>query len=74
VSRDEIGVQVRQNHVRNSQLMFTRKFHIPVDVPLRIHHRRNARLLVSNQVRGMCQTIQIELFEDHEPLLRLDER
>jgi hypothetical protein len=54
--------------------MFTRKFHIPVDVPLRIHHRRNARLLVSNQVRGMCQTIQIELFEDHEPLLRLDER
>ena len=68
MSRYEIGVQVRQDYVRNSQCMFAGKLHVPVDVSLRIHYHRDARLLVSNQVRGMGQTIQVELLEDHERL------
>jgi hypothetical protein len=43
------------------QLMFSGKRQIPVNVALRIDHRRRPRRLVSNQIGSVRQARQIEL-------------
>jgi hypothetical protein len=56
---------MREKHVADPQLMLSGERQILTDVALRIDHRRDARVLVADQVRRVCEAIEVELLEDH---------
>ncbi len=53
----EIGVQVRQQHVPDSQAVLRGELEVLIDVPLRIDHGGHARRLVADEVRGVAPGI-----------------
>src|SRR5438309_6382416 len=65
MTRDKIGVQMRQKNVLNFEFMFGSKRNVLVSVALRINHRRRARLLLPNHVGSMSKARQVELLENH---------
>ena len=61
-------MEVGEDDVRDAEAVLRRTLEIPVDVPLRLHDRRGARLLVAHEIRGVGQAIEIELLENHPRL------
>ncbi len=68
MSGDEVGVKVREEDVRDPQVVLGREGEILIDVALRIDHGCRARAGVADQVRGVCQAIQVKLLQDHRRL------
>src|SRR5262249_4225472 len=62
---DEVGVQVREEHVRDLQAVLVCEGEISIDVTLRIDDRRDPRLFVADEIRSVCQAVQIELMKNH---------
>src|SRR4051795_2615332 len=67
---------VRLQHVLDAHVQVARELEVFVDVEARIHHGRNAGLVVSDQVRGTAEIVMRDLTEDHvrrmtDPLLLL---
>ena len=62
---DEVGVEVREEDVRDPQAVLGGEREVLIDVALRIDDRRRVRLLVADQIRRVREAIQIELLEDH---------
>ena len=65
VSGDEVGVKVREEDVRDPQVVLGREGEILIDVALRIDDGCGVRAGVADEVRGVRQAIQIELLQDH---------
>src|ERR1700736_3211656 len=65
MTRDEIGVQVRQEDVCDAKAVRFREGQILIDVALRIYHGGDACLLVADEIRGVGEAVQIKLMEDH---------
>src|SRR5262249_14259151 len=63
MAADEIGVQVRLDHVFDLQPFGFGFVDVLLDVALRINHRRLA--FRADQIRSMRQTTQIKLLEVH---------
>ena len=61
----EIGVQMRQEHVGNAEAMLVGKREVSLDVALRVDDGGDVRVRVTDQVRRMGQTVEIELLENH---------
>ena len=61
----KIRMQVGQKNVFDFQGMFSGKSDVQVSVALRIDDSGRACRLISDQVRGVRQARQIELFENH---------
>src|SRR5215813_4796257 len=64
MSADEIGVQMRLDHMLDPQSMLDRVFDVDPGVTLRVHHRRHTS--ATDQIRGVRQTTQIELLKVHD--------
>jgi hypothetical protein len=65
MTRDEIGMKVRQQHVRDPQVVLARERQILIDVALRIDDGSNLRALVADEIRRVRKAIQVELVENH---------
>ena len=65
MSGDEVGVQVRQDDVRDAQPVLGGEGDVLIDVALRIDDGRGAGRLVADEVRRVRQAIEIELMQDH---------
>ncbi len=63
---NEIGVQMRQEHVLDRQPILAGKRNVLVRVALRINNDGGTRLLIPNDVRRMRQAWQVELLEDQQ--------
>src|SRR5579862_2757569 len=68
MSGDKIGVEVSQEYVLDLERVFSGQGNVLVCVALRINYHCRAARLVSDEVRGVRQAGQIELFEDHYAL------
>jgi hypothetical protein len=62
VTRQEIGMKVRQNDVPDVKSEVGGILQILIHIPLGIHHSGSLCLFVSNQVRGVCQATEVVLF------------
>jgi hypothetical protein len=62
MSGQEIGMEVCQKNVTNTQSILCSVLEILVDVTLWIDDYGTAGGYIANQLRGMCQTAQIVLF------------
>jgi len=71
MTRDEIGVKVRQEDVHDAEVVIRRKRQVLIDVTLRIDDGGRAAFFVGNDVRRMREAVQIKLFEDHVSIMRL---
>jgi hypothetical protein len=69
VAGQEIGVQVRQHDMADGQAVLGGIGQVLLDIALRIDHDGLLRLLVGHDVRRVREALQIELLEQHEPLL-----
>src|SRR5439155_963894 len=67
VARDEVGVEVRQEHVPDPKAEAAGVAHVLLDVALRIDDRRHPALLVGDEVGGVCEAAQVVLLENHPP-------
>src|SRR6185295_6885531 len=65
---DEIRVQVRLDHILDLETLRFSFVNVLIDIALRINH--HCLPFRTNQVRSMCQTAKIELFEVHMNLPR----
>jgi hypothetical protein len=65
VPGDEVGVEVRQEDVRDAQAVLGRHGDVLIDVTLRIDNGSHARRLVADEVRRVREALQVELLEDH---------
>jgi hypothetical protein len=65
MTRDEIGMKVRQQHVRNPQVVFARERQILIDVALRVDDGSNLRAFVADEIRRVRQAVQVELMQNH---------
>lgn len=68
MSGDEVRMEMREEDVLDLQIMFGGELEIAADIALRIDGGGMARLLVSDDVRGVRKTGQIKLLEDHANL------
>ena len=66
MTRDEIGMEVREEDVRDAKTVIRSERQVLIDVTLRIDDRCQAARLVGNDVRGVSQAVQIELSQDHQ--------
>ena len=71
MTRDEIGVKVRQEDVHDAEVVIRRKRQVLIDVTLWIDDGGRAAFFVGNDVRRMREAVQIKLFEDHVSIMRL---
>ena len=60
-TRDEVGVEVRQEHVGDAQPVFGRETDIAVDIALRVDDGGDSGLFVTDDVGGVRQAIEVEL-------------
>ena len=65
VAGDEIGVKVRQDDMPNLEAVCAGKGEVLVDVALGIDDDRGVRRLVADEIRGVRQTSEVELLQDH---------
>ncbi len=63
---DKIGVEVGQKNVPQGQPVLLRVFEVLVDIALRVDDEGGLGLHIPNQVRGVRQTSEVVLLEDHE--------
>jgi len=69
VAGDEIGVEMREEHVRDSQAVLVGERDVLIDIPLRIDNGRDAGPFVTDEVGRVGQAVQVKLFQDHLPFL-----
>src|SRR5205814_7045239 len=62
---NKISVQMGQYDVLNFEFVLCGKCNVLVGVALRVNDSCRACTFVANQIRRMCQTRQVELFENH---------
>ena len=62
---DEISVKMSEEDVLNFQAVLGGKGEVLIGIALRIDHHGRAAGLVTDDVRSVGQTRQVELFEDH---------
>ena len=62
---DEVGVKVGEEDVRDAQAVCLGIRDVLVHVPLRVDHGRRVRRFVADEIRGVREAVQIELFQDH---------
>ena len=55
---DEVGVEVRQEDVRDAQAVLRGEREVLIDVALRIDDGRECRLLVADEIRRVRQAIR----------------
>lgn len=65
MSGDEVGVEMREEYMLDLEIVLGRELDIAANVALRIDDGSVVGLLVSDDVRGVRKTGQIELLEDH---------
>ena len=65
VTGDEVGVEMRQEHVGDAKAALVSEREVLIDVTLRIHDGGDAGLLVAHEVGRMRQALQVELLKDH---------
>lgn len=65
MSCDEIGMEMRQEHVADRQSLFGGERQILIDVALRVDDRSRLRLIVADEIRRVRETIEIKLLENH---------
>ena len=61
--RDEVGMQVRLDHMADREVLLLRFLQIHLDVALRADNC--GLFLGSDHVRGVRQAAEIELFKEH---------
>jgi hypothetical protein len=66
MARDEIGMEVREEDVRDAEIVIRSERQVLIDVALRIDDGCQAARLVGNDVRGVSQAVQIELSQEHQ--------
>src|SRR5262249_28062508 len=69
VTGDEVGVEVRQEHMLDLKPVLGGERQVLIDVALRIDDGRDLRLLVSDEIRRVRKAIQVELLEDHSGII-----
>ena len=69
VAGDEVGVEVGEEDVRDPQAVLGGEGEVLIDVALRVDDGRRVRLLVADEIRRVCEAIQIELLQDHRTAL-----
>jgi hypothetical protein len=62
---DEVGVEMRQDHMFDAQPVLFGVRHILLDVALWIDDGGNAALLIPDDVGRVREAIQVELMKDH---------
>src|SRR6516162_2870553 len=67
MSGDEVGMQMGLEDVADLQSMLLRSVEVDLHVTLRVDD--DSLAFRRQQVRGMCQTAEIELFEEHNVFL-----
>ena len=63
---DEVRVEVRQEDVLDLEAVLAGEREIPIDVALRIDDGRHTRLLVTDEVRRVGETAEVELLKNHK--------
>ena len=66
---DEVGVEMGQEHVANPQAVPFGRIDVPLHVALRIDDDGRTALAVADKVRRVGETIEVELLENHGPLI-----
>jgi hypothetical protein len=65
VTCQEVSVQMREEHMCDPQAVFAGKREILPDIALWVDNCRRTRLLVTDQIRSVRETIQVKLLENH---------
>src|SRR5262252_618932 len=65
MAREKIGVKMREHDVPDHEAVLGRELEVLVDVTLRIDDHRRMGLLVAYEIRGVRQTVEVELLHDH---------
>ena len=65
MSRDVVGMKMGQEDVANLQPLRRGVGEVPVDVTLRVYDGRDTGRLIGNQIRGMGQTAEVVLLQNH---------
>src|SRR4029453_1048796 len=67
----EVRMKVSEKNMTDEEAMAPGLLEVRGNVPLRIDDGGNMRRLIADEIRRVCQTIEIELSENHWMLLRL---
>ena len=70
VAGNEVGMEVREEDVLDSQTVLGGEREVLIHVTLRVDDGGRVRLLVADQVRGVREAIQIKLLQNHRSTLR----
>ena len=70
VAGNEVGMEVREEDVLDSQTMLGGEREVLIHVTLRVDDGGRVRLLVADQIRGVREAIQIKLLQNHRSALR----
>ena len=62
-------MKVRQKDIADAQALALGVVQILLDVALRVHDHRRPRLLIRDEVGGVCQAPKVVLFQKHWYLL-----
>jgi hypothetical protein len=65
VAGNEVGMEVREKDVLDSQTMLGGEREVLIHVTLRVDNSGRVRLLVADEIRGVREAIQIKLLQDH---------
>ncbi len=58
-------MQMRQQDVFDLQTVRGGEGEVLIDVPLWIHHCRDTRRFIADEIRGVREAIQVKLVQDH---------
>ena len=67
VAGEEVSVKVREKYPADVEPVPRGRFDVEIDVTLRIDDDGDPAARIADEIRGVRQTPQIELFEDHNP-------
>jgi hypothetical protein len=65
MASQEIGVEMRQEDMGDAKAVPLGERDVLIHIPLRVDHRRRMRRFIADEIRGVRQAIEIELFQDH---------
>ena len=65
----KIRMKVRQKDIADVQAVSLGVVQVLLDVALRVHDHRRPRLLIRDEVGGVCQAPKVVLFQKHRHLL-----
>ena len=68
---DEISMKVRQEHMPDLEAVPFGFVDIDLNIATRIDDRRRVRVFVPNEIGRLREALQVELLEDHGPVVVL---